>query len=142
MPLKLHCAQCGIELLIYRKAVSAQKRVVDLVEPHKCAKIDAEPTPAPDLVLTDKPKPMSIDVKKLFDDFEFVKKLNNLDKKVTVDPASGHIEDHGDKRPKENLRKELSISTAPLGLINQIKPEAKTRPDFMPDGQSEPDEAD
>ena len=141
MPLKLHCAQCGIELLIYRKAVSAQKRVVDLVEPHKCAKIDAESTPSQDLVLTDKPKPMSIDITKLFDDFEFVKKLNNLEPKRDPSMKVVHEENYGeDKRPKENLRKELSISTAPLGLINQIKPAAKTRPDFMPDGQSEPDE--
>ena len=135
MPKNFYCAQCGTELRLFRKFVNSQSRIVNLVEFHTCIEIvDDTPTDPKLLVLTEKPKSMPIDISKLFDDFKFVQKLNNLDEKAEV-----HRENHGDKRSKEHLRREL-ISTAPEELLNRIKPSAKTRPDYVPEGESEPDE--
>ena len=138
----LYCAQCGVELTTLRKAIKSQKRVVDLVEPHNCVEFAedlAALTPInPELVPTDKVRPIPKDLIKLFNDFKFVKKLNELDPK----PATPLNTETGDKRSKEHLRKELNVSTAPLSIMDnlRIKMGAKTKPDVIPEGESEPDD--
>jgi len=128
-----------MELLIIRRAIRSQKRVVELVEPHSCIEIKYDTPILPsNLVPIEKPKPLPININKLFDDFKFVQKLNKLDKK-SVEVESERTET-GDKRSTEHLRKELPISTAPAGILDQIKPTVRTKPDYIPEGQSEPDE--
>jgi len=40
MPNHIFCAQCGIELFQFKKALSEQGRVVNLVEPHTCKELN------------------------------------------------------------------------------------------------------
>lgn len=36
MPKHIFCAECGTELLIFRKALPKQEKVIEVIEPHKC----------------------------------------------------------------------------------------------------------
>ena len=129
MPKHIFCANCGIELLQYRKAIKGN--IFDLVEPHNCIEEGTELPNIEDRNIEPqlKPNPPSID--KLFGKMEFVQKLNDL----TPEKA-----ETGDKRSKEFTRKELETSSAPFSILDQIKVGAKQKPDSLEGGQEEPDE--
>jgi len=105
MPRHIHCAECGLELLLLRKALKG--KVYDLIEPHACAEIN-NPIPGSGFVPVSKPHPIMMD--EHFKSFQFVQKINDLNAKSTMD-----------KRPAESLRKELKTSSAPPNILNQIK---------------------
>ena len=105
MPKHIHCAECGLELLLLRKALKG--KVYDLIEPHVCAEIN-NPIPGEGFVPVTKPHPIMMDEQ--FKDFKFVQKINDLNAKAAED-----------KRAAEHLRKELKTSTAPPNILNQIK---------------------
>ena len=109
MPKHLYCAQCGEELLQFRKAVKGE--IFDFVQPHTCAEVK-EPTLENEPIPVKKEKPGTAELSKMFDEFQFVQKLNGLDKST------------GDKREPEVLRKEKNIeptSSAPLAVQQMIK---------------------
>ena len=116
---KIYCAECGQELMMIRKAIKSQHQVLDMVEPHTCEgeqakifKIEELPTPI-------NPIKAPKDVKKLFDDFKFVKSLNDLDKKLEVE-TSLNPSMMEDKRSKDSLRNELPTSNAPENLLGSL----------------------
>ena len=117
MPKEFYCAECGLEILVYRKALQAQQRIVDLVAPHTCSEDDpkipfnVESLPA---IVKKKSK-----VDEIFDSFKFVKKLNGLSKPLKKGSYEVEkVEESGDKRPKEDRRE---TSTAPEGLLGMLK---------------------
>ena len=99
-----HCAKCGTQLESHTKAIRGGT-IFNLIAPHKCEEPKAleefETVPAP----TRTPK----DLDKLFDAFPFVDNINKANPKRI-----------SDKRPKEDLRKELK-STAPANLVKMAK---------------------
>lgn len=102
-----HCAQCGVQLRFYRKAVPKKGIILNLIAPHECQ----GEVPLEEFVEVLEPKP-KVDMDKLFNSFPFVDKLN---KAHDTDPLPVT-----DRRPKENLRKELS-TTAPPNLVHMAK---------------------
>jgi len=106
MPKHIHCAQCGQELLLLRKALKG--KVYDLIEPHLCDSEVNDPIPGSGFVPMTKPHPIMMD--EHFKPFKFVQKINDLNAKSTED-----------KRSTEHLRKELKTSTAPVNILDQIK---------------------
>jgi hypothetical protein len=126
-----HCACCGQQLDFYRKAVPRKGTILNLIAPHNCESTDIKPleefetVPAPH-----KPK---AELDKLFKSFPFVEKIN---KDGLADPLP-----ITDRRPKENLRKELN-TTAPPNLVDMAKGLTGTRPTSgreleVPDGEAE-----
>ena len=83
MPKNIYCADCGMELLIFPKALPRQGKVVTLVEPHTCE--DTEPEFFTDeqgmadkekeLVVKEKEKPVNLDA--VFNKFKFGHLKNN-----------------------------------------------------------------
>ena len=98
-----HCAECGTQLDFHRKAIRGGT-IFNLIAPHTCGKT----------VELKEFKTVKVEVKpiakmdKLFDGFPFVDKINK---------ASPNLPD---KRPADNLRKELS-TTAPVNLVKMAK---------------------
>jgi hypothetical protein len=137
---KLYCANCGMELSVIRKAIPRLRTIVDLVESHDCERgpgtID-ELEKLKDLVPINKPRQSQSEVDELFNSFKIVKNLNDLNT-----PASGLPgEASGDKRDKKFLREE--VSSAPSGILSQIKVGAAPKPDVYGEGEevSEDDES-
>jgi hypothetical protein len=130
MPKQIYCGACGLELLQLKKVV--RQEIFNFVEPHGCIDpAELPPIKERDLTLKNVDQPESID--ELFDSFETVQKLNKLVEKDRI------LEPAGDLRKKENLRKELTLSTAPKGLQGMISTEVQTRPDEVGEGQTESD---
>ncbi len=124
-PKHIFCAQCGLELHFIRKVL--QDQIIDCIEPHECAKEITLPEGISEIVL--QPKPQPLDIKKEFDKFKFVKKLNDLTPKK---PDSEPFKETGDKRSTEHLRKEILTSTAPTGLLDQVKSSTPSSPENTP----------
>ena len=128
---KIYCAECGQELMMIRKAIKSQHQVLDMVEPHTCGEEQAKIFKIEELPTPINPIKAPKDVKKLFDDFKFVKSLNDLDKKLEVE-TSINPSMMEDKRSKDSLRNELPTSNAPenllgsLGISNTPKQKPKT----------------
>ena len=122
----IHCAQCGMELELRRKAVPSEKRIYEVVEPHTCVEGETtlgqitdfatETTFEQVIDLAGAKKPFKPDLDQLFESFKFVKKLNKLATK-----PSPIQQETGDKRNKDDLRKELLTSNAPVNLLSNIK---------------------
>ena len=101
----LYCANCGIELLFIRKAVKGN--IYDLVQPHECGQINS-PEFKPIII----EKPSQNELEKMFDSFEFSKKINKL--KIPT----------GDNRSDDVIRKEKPepiVSAAPQSIIEKVK---------------------
>jgi hypothetical protein len=112
MPKKIYCANCGIELRQFRKAIRSKGIIVDMVEPHSCTEItDPKTLASREVVPVNVPETTRGDINKMFNSFKFVKKLNKLDEKKAS----------GDLRHSESLRKEKETSSAPASLIDQLK---------------------
>ena len=120
MPKHLHCAQCGTELLLLRKAIRG--KIYDIVEPHQCSEEIAEPSQREGFVPIEKPRPPESIVEEKFAEGKFVEKLNDL-KVNPVDPFS-HTDD---KRKGDTMRKEKT-SSAPDGILASIKSMQNTIP--------------
>ena len=104
------CANCGMRLNVYRKALPKYGRILDLVDPHECTD---EPMEL-DLTPIDIPLPMS-DEK----DNKFVKKLN----KLSPPPSFVPDRDLKDRRPSDQVK-----SSAPESLLANIKDMRNTIP--------------
>jgi hypothetical protein len=89
------CAGCNVRLTVTRKALPEYGRIIDVVEPHICSdkpvELDLEPDPAPAYVEQEK----------------IVQKLDGLPK----------FDSLRDRRSPDHVKD----STAPVGLLNQIK---------------------
>ena len=121
MSKKYFCARCGLKLEIFQKAIPHKGIVMNLVKPHEClVSIDDEKDKKDPFAgkgafeILDESKEKKLD--KLFDEFPFVKKLNKATAEHEV-----VIQETGDKRDKEHLRKELVTSTAPLNVLDNVK---------------------
>lgn len=122
---KFYCAKCGLKLEIFQKAIPHKGIVMNLVKPHECPiSIDDEKNKkdpfagkgAFEMLDETKEKKLDKKVDKLFDSFPFVKSLNKATAEHEV-----VIQETGDKRDKEHLRKELVTSTAPLNVLDKVK---------------------
>ena len=111
----VHCAQCGMELEVLRKAVPSEHKIYEVVEPHACGELDG--VTFEEEVKEEGKKPPTPKLGALFDSFKFVQKLNKLSTK----PSPMQPQEVGDKRDKDHLRKEIPTSTAPLNLLNRMK---------------------
>lgn len=105
-----YCANCGLRLTVFKKAIPTYGRIVDLVLPHECTEepIEFDITP--------------IDVPAFQSDEgnnKFVKKLNNL----SPDRLPNLDSDLRDRRPTEQVK-----STAPESLITNLKGMQNTSP--------------
>lgn len=120
MSKQFYCAKCGTEVLVLRKVVPSQQKIVNVIRPHECLEGDIK-LPFKIKQLKTKPK-TTTELDKMFDGFEFVKKLNGLEPK---DKLLTPIES-GDKRPKEDLRQS---STAPKNLLESMKGMSNTPPE-------------
>jgi hypothetical protein len=131
----IYCAQCGNELLATRKAVNRQ--IVDLIEPHECGEVkspeEAIPGITPPVVVPRENKPVGSRLEKEFDKFEFVKSLNDLKTKPV------NLET-GDKRSKEHIKGDPVTSSAPTGLLDQLKNQQTTPPSTPMEDPDEPSE--
>lgn len=108
----VYCSNCGLRLLVTRKALPKYSRIIDLIEPHKC--LD-EPVEF-DLTPMDVPIPIAVPE----GGNKFVQKLNELQPQPpTVEP--------GDRRDIADIKKETT-STAPRTLINNMKAMHNTTP--------------
>ena len=125
MSKKFYCAKCGLKLEVFQKAIPHKGIVMNLVKPHEClVSIDEEEDEkdpfagkgAFEILDESKEKKLDKKVDKLFDEFPFVKKLNKATTEHEV-----VIQETGDKRDKEHLRKELVTSTAPLNVLDNVK---------------------
>lgn len=103
-----YCANCGLRLNVYRKAIPKYGRIVDLIEPHECSEepveFDITPTDIPVFQPSEK-------------DNKFVKKLNELTPPVFPDKALNLQ----DRRPSDQVK-----STAPESLLNFVKDASPT----------------
>jgi len=110
----LYCANCGIRLPIFRKALPAFGKIIDLVEPHECSEEPVE------IDLT----PIDIPPLEIGPDNKYVQKLNALQESETL------MKGAGDRRSTEHTRKEISDTdtTAPEGLRNLIDKQPNTQP--------------
>ena len=120
----VYCAECGMELEVRRKAVPSEQKIYEVIRPHSCIdKLDTLTTFEEEVKKEEK-KPLAPKLGALFDSFKFVQKLNKLS---TAPPPM--IQETGDKRDKEHLRKELLTSTAPLNLLNNIRNISPSHPE-------------
>ena len=115
-PKHLFCAKCGYEVFWTRRALPRMGIIFDLIEPHQCK----EDVTLPEGVELPQPikkaKPGNLD--EVFAGFEFGKKLDELEPK-TKPPMTE--EGPGDRRPTSTKRDEIVSSTAPQGVLDQIK---------------------
>lgn len=120
------CAQCGEKLEVHRKAVPKMQKIFDIIRPHNCGEVtlDDMSEEAIDKIVENDAKPASSKLDKMFEGFEFIKKLNNLKSKTS--PINVETRD---KRDKETLRKELSTSSAPPSLFSHIKSSPNSQPE-------------
>ena len=107
----LHCANCGMELLLLRKALEG--KIYNLVEPHQCSEEIAEPESG-NFTPIAKPRPPEKVVEATFGKGKFVEKLNDLQ------PKPIPFEETGDKRSGDTMRK-VKTSSAPPGILDNIK---------------------
>lgn len=115
-----HCAACGVQLQMFRKAIPSRSIIMNLIEPHEC---DPEAIPEDlvsaiedgGLVIEETPTtPQTEDkLQKAFDAFPFVGKINKEVTAMEIDPLPT-----GDRRPKEHKRQEIVTSTAPKSLLD------------------------
>lgn len=119
MPKQVFCAKCGTELYFAIKALPKQQMTITVVEPHKCSK-DTKANPFKDtnneLIL--KPKNESKDLDKMFEGFEFSKSLGGKD---SIPTTTIFDKGDGDKRDKDLLFDNRTKSTAPTGILNNLK---------------------
>lgn len=111
---KVYCANCGQELLFLRKASKSQQKIYDMVEPHTCEK-DIK------FNLTQVVVPRKISTSDAESGFKFVQKLNELDKKLEVEPK-----ELSDKRTSEFVKdfaenSSSFPSTAPENILKTVK---------------------
>jgi hypothetical protein len=99
----VYCSDCGTKLKVGRKAMPKYNTIIDVIEPHVCpeemVELDLKPDPLPPFVKLPKGK--------------FMTKLDELQ-------AAPLPEGSGDRRPTENVRKEIT-STAPRNVLDQLK---------------------
>jgi hypothetical protein len=101
----VYCAQCGLRIEVFRKALKGYGRIIDIIEPHECLEEPVE------LDLT------PLEIPKTKATGEFVQNLDNLR------PASVSTADLRDRRPTADVK-----STAPIGVLDQIKANIPTKP--------------
>ena len=119
----IYCANCGMKLPLFRKALPGYARIINMVEPHTCleepVEFDLEPVDIPNVSIGE--------------DNMFVRKLNEL-------PT---LASRGDLRSKEHVRDELK-STAPTSVLSEVGLQGSEADDprTIPDnaGSGEPDE--
>ena len=120
----IYCANCGMQLPLFRKALPHYMRIIDMVEPHICLDEPVE------FDLT----PVDIPTMTIGEDNMFVQKLNEL----PIPSGRG-----GDLRSKEHVRDEIK-STAPGGVLGLVQTEDSKADDprTIPSriGSGEPDE--
>ena len=111
MSRKFYCAQCGVRMIVLRKAVQGQ--TIDLVEPHSCNEIIGDDEI---FEIKEVPEMRKAEVDKMFKGFDFVQKINKAE-----------VESVGlkDLRPK---REELEVSSAPLNTLDAMKANTPTMP--------------
>lgn len=108
---KLYCAKCGTELHSQIKAIPNQAVTITVIVPHSCPKEIPE---FPWKVEEGEVIPAFTKKKENVDKFEFVKKINDLNKKSKIDLD----EDTGDLRPDSD---KIHTSIAPKNLLDSIK---------------------
>lgn len=116
-----YCAECGVKLKVFRKALAGYGRIIELVEPHVCLPEPVEFDLTPSEVPMSEPNP----------EHKFVKKLNNLPKHPVI---TGPL----DRRPKEFIKKEDG-SSAPKSLLNMISNIPHVEPAGDPSEEPEDD---
>ena len=114
------CANCGLRLDVYRRAMPKYGRILELVTPHECSE---EPVEF-DLTPLDLPTPMPSEKEN-----KFVKKLNELS---PPPPFHNPAIDLRDRRPIEQVK-----SSAPESLLTHLKGMPLTIPAH--DFQDEPE---
>lgn len=118
-PKHQYCAQCGMEVINFRKVLRRQKIIVDLVEPHTCSELTLPPDveKEEELSLTEA---STVNKEEHFKDFDLVQKLNGLNPAKSTD-----VPEPGDQRPADQVKKPVT-SAAPASIMEQIKSMAKT----------------
>ena len=151
MPKHIYCAQCGIEVLRFMKALPKQGKVIEVVEPHNCKEFDecefyplageevcSASTNGNITIFEDctikfsetceaaikarKEKPELIPIKKK--NPERLTKLFDSFKfvqKLNKLNPKNDLTEVGDQRSSDSLRKEIQTSTAPTGLVDFVK---------------------
>jgi len=104
----IHCANCGMALETYPKALPKTGRIITLIPPHECL---SEP-----LDLDIKPLNVPI-VEQKNGDKKFVQKLDKL---YPLSPIT-------DRRDKDSIRQEKS--TAPLRVLEQLNALPNSNPE-------------
>lgn len=120
----IYCAACGTEVFLLRKVINQQ--IIEVVEPHSCCDpIKLPPLKERELILAPRDRNKA--------DFSTYRMLQELDK---LNKPTDTI---FDRRPKEAV-KDITISSAPQGLLDQLKPSPpKQRPLDVSGGSTEPD---
>lgn len=115
-----YCANCGLRLKIYKKALPNYGRIIDLIEPHECTEepveFDVTPLDVPAFQPGEK-------------DNKFVKKLNGL----TPFPSNDKL-DLRDRRPSDQVK-----STAPDSLLSNLRGMQNTPPANDTSNEPEPE---
>ena len=115
-----YCANCGLRLDVFRRAMPKYGRILELVTPHECSE---EPVEF-DLTPIDLPSPPPSEKEN-----KFVKKLNELS---PPSPFHNPSLDLRDRRPIEQVK-----SSAPESLLTHLKGIMPTTPAH--DFQDEPE---
>ena len=107
MPKFVYCANCGMKLPIFKKAVPSSRIVIEMVEQHerpeKPIELDLKPISVPVL---DSPRARGM----------FSDRFEKLTPKSIIEPQEGQ-EDTGELRD----RRFDSKSTAPSSVVEQVK---------------------
>ena len=106
----IYCANCGLRLQRFRKALPKYGRIVDLIEPHVCTEEPHEFDITPMDVPTYTPSG---------ENNKFVKKLNELSPPTTFQ-LNNTLKD---RRPTEQVK-----SSAPESILSHVKNSINTTP--------------
>lgn|SRR4030067_1324854 len=112
MPRLYYCSRCGLEVVNRRKSLKNKMIIIDLIEPHNCEDSSSENMTN----ITDSATPNK----------NYSKGVLKVERQPEVFPD--HETLFQDHRPKDSVRKEAT-STAPLGILRQIKDGMHTKPD-------------
>jgi len=107
----VYCSNCGLQLLITRKALPKYNTIIELIDPHECLEEPVEFKPRLNPVPTYKPsQPKG----------KFAKQLEDMSPSRPFPLLEEDAEGPGDRRPTDQIKGDIT-TTAPRGILDHVK---------------------